>query len=103
MIIPNCRCITCIKGKQTRDPFTGKGKKAKESLELIHSDVVGPMPVASLSGQKYFVTFIDDFSKKLHAYAMKQKIEMFELFVVFQKLAEKQVNGKKQWTVNINH
>lgn len=94
MIIPDCRCITCIKGKQTRDPFTGKGKRAEEPLELIHSDVVGPMPVSSLSGQKYFVTFIDDFSKKLHAYAMKQKSEVFELFVVFHKLAEKQT-GKK--------
>lgn len=94
MIIPKCKCITCIKGKQTRDPFTGKGKRAEEPLELIHTDVVGPMPVVSLGGQKYFVTFIDDFSKKLYTYAMKQKSEVLELFVMFHKLAEKQT-GKK--------
>lgn len=81
--IPSCKCIVCIKGKQTREPFNGKGKKADECLQLIHSDVVGPMPIESLGGCKYFVTFIDDYSKKLSVYPLKQKSEVFEMFTVF--------------------
>lgn len=89
-----CECIVCIKGKQTRKPFGGKGRKAEESLQLIHSDVVGPMLVESLSGYKYFVTFIDDYSRKLFTFPMKMKSEVFDLFVKFKTLAENQTEKK---------
>lgn len=88
-VIAACKCIVCIKGKQTKEPFKGKGKKAENCLQLIHSDVVGPMPVESLGGCRYFVTFIDD-SNKISVYPLKQKSEVFELFTFFKIKAEKQ-------------
>ena len=42
--------------------FKGKGQRAMETLELIHSDVCGPMSVTARGGFSYFITFIDDHS-----------------------------------------
>lgn len=61
-------CISCLEGKQPRNPFPSEGSRAKGLLELIHSDVCGPMEVQSLGGAHYFVTFIDDFSRKVFTY-----------------------------------
>jgi len=43
-------------------------------------DVLGPSPVASIWGAKYYVTFIDDFSKRIWAYFLKKKSEVFQKF-----------------------
>ena len=48
-------------GKATRLPF-GKAKRACFPLELIHSDICGPMNVRARHGAQYFITFIDDFT-----------------------------------------
>jgi hypothetical protein len=42
----------------------GQSRRAKEILELIHSDICGPMQTLSIGGAKYFLTFIDDFPKR---------------------------------------
>ena len=56
-------CESCIMGKLPKSPFLGIGERAKGVLELIHSDVCGPMPVQVKSDIFYFITFTDDFSK----------------------------------------
>lgn len=51
----------CVQGKHHRSPFPTDGsEQSKELLELVHSDVCGKLNVLSLSGAKYFLTFIDD-------------------------------------------
>ena len=57
-------------------------------LELIHSDVCGPMPSTSLSGYEYYVTFIDDSSRKIWIYFLKTKDEVFRKFKEFKSLIE---------------
>ena len=57
-------------------------------LELIHSDVCGPMSSTSLSGFEYYITFIDDFSRKTWIYFLKAKSEVFEKFKEFKALIE---------------
>ena len=54
-------CESCITGKLPKSPFSGIGERAKGILELIHSDVCGPMSVQARSGSFYFITFTDDF------------------------------------------
>lgn len=54
-------CESCLKGKMTRLTFNTR-TKAKQILEIVHSDVCGPISPNSYSENKYFVTFIDDFS-----------------------------------------
>ncbi|KAK3030594.1 hypothetical protein RJ639_039680 [Escallonia herrerae] len=55
-------CAGCQYGKAHQLSFEESKFKAKEPLELIHSDVIGPARQASIGGMKYMVTFIDDFS-----------------------------------------
>lgn len=78
-------CEACIVGKQTREPFqVGKRVKSKKPLELVHSDVCGPMPSATFDGFRYFVTFIDDFTHFTIVYLIKQKIEVFQKFKEYE-------------------
>ena len=53
-------CEVCSQGKQSRLPFPKEGRRAQQLLEIIHSDLCGPMEVTSLGGAKYFIMFIDD-------------------------------------------
>ena len=57
-------------------------------LELIHSDICGPMPSTYLSGYEYYVTFIDDYSRYTWIYFLKNKSEVFEKFKEFKALIE---------------
>lgn len=50
--IENVPCIPCVKGKHHRLPFPKEGSRAKKMLEIIHSDLCGPMETASLAGSK---------------------------------------------------
>lgn len=52
-------CRGCALGKNDKRPFQSNDSKAKGILDIIHSDLCGPMSVPTLSGFSYFVTFID--------------------------------------------
>ena len=56
-------CEYCIQGKMTKSSFSGVGHRANDLLELVHSDVCGPINHAAMGGFQYFVTFIDDLSR----------------------------------------
>ena len=59
-------CESCILGKQKNVSFLKTGMTPKaEKLELVHTDLWGPSPVASLGGSRYYITFIDDLSRKV--------------------------------------
>ena len=60
----------------------------------MHSDVCGPMPTLSMGGVAYFVTFIDDFSRKTWVYPLRRKDEVLSIFKHFVTLVETQT-GKK--------
>ncbi|UYV66792.1 hypothetical protein LAZ67_4002870, partial [Cordylochernes scorpioides] len=82
-------------GKQTRLPFPEVSlTKSTEPLQLIHSDICGPMRTKSYGVALYFATFIDDFSRMIFTFVMKGKNEVFKGFIVFKRFAEKQT-GKK--------
>lgn len=88
-------CETCIKGKMSRLPFPKREEqRTTEVLEIIHSDVFGPVKVPSHNGAKYFVTFTDDYSRYCRVYFLKQKNEVFEHFKEFQHEVERST-GKK--------
>lgn len=70
--IISTQCETCIMGKQSRKSFQLEGRRATEPLELVHSDVCGPMSEKSSGGGRYFVTFLDDYSRKLFVYILRQ-------------------------------
>ena len=65
-----------------------------ERLELVHPDVSGPFVVRSISGNRYALTFVDDFSRKVFLYLLKSEDQVFEKFCQFKAFAENQT-GKK--------
>ena len=87
-------CKGCAKGKNTKKTFLSSKSKAKGILEIIHSDVCGPMSSSSLSGYVYYVSFIDDFSRKTWIYFMKNKDEVFSKFKEFKAFIENHIEKK---------
>lgn len=88
------QCVVRIKGKQTRASFKDSDTRAENLLDLVHSDVAGPFQVKSHSGCRFFVTFIDDFSRKITVIPIKHKSEVFEEFVKYKNLVENQCSRK---------
>ena len=78
----------------TKKPFTKIGERAKEPLELIHSDVCGPLQVQARGAYTYFVTFTDDLSRYGYVYLMRHKSETLDKFKEFKNEVENQL-GKK--------
>jgi transposase InsO family protein len=82
-------CKHCIYGKQNRQRFKTGRHTSEGILDYIHSDVWGPSPTISYGGSSYFVTFIDDFSRKVWIYMLKRKADVFVVFKQFRDLVEK--------------
>ena len=87
-------CEHCLYGKQTRLTSLPLNKKLGEPLDLVHSDLCGPMPHKTLGGANYFLTFIDDSTRKVWVYLLKHKEEVFSTFQKFLAMVENQT-GKK--------
>lgn len=88
-------CVPCIQGKQVRKTFPkGEARRAKEKLELIHSDLCGPMSEDTWSGFRYLLTFTDDYIRKTFGYLLKTKRQVFDKFVEFKILVENQTGLK---------
>ena len=77
-VLPGLKCVnidfceSCVYGKQKRVSFvkTRKEKKNKK-LKFVHIDVWGPTQVSSIGGSHYYVTFIDENTKKLWVYFLR--------------------------------
>ena len=61
-------CKGCALGKNIKTTFQNSQTKSKEVLELIHSNLCGPMSVPSLGGSLYYIIFVDDFCRKTWIY-----------------------------------
>ena len=81
-------CEHYIYGKHNRVRFPSDATREKGILELIHSDVFGPVPVPSLGKSMYYVSFIDDFSRNTWIYFLRNKFEVFDKFKEFKALVE---------------
>jgi len=73
-------CSICVKGKQTRLPHQTERIRAKRPLQLVHSDLCGPMDTTSYDGKRYLLTFIDDFTHFTIAYTLRAKSEVHQIF-----------------------
>src|SRR5215216_656043 len=87
-------CEPCLMGKMIKTPFSGMMERATDLLEIIHTDVCGPMSVSTRGGYRYFLTFTDDLSRYGYIYLMKHKSETFEKFKEFQNEVENHRNKK---------
>lgn len=82
-------CDDCIYGKAKRVGFNIAQHDTKEKLEYIHSDLWGaPSVPLSLGRCQYFISFIDDFTRKVWVYFLHTKDEAFSKFVEWSSLVE---------------
>ncbi|KAI5350435.1 hypothetical protein L3X38_003326 [Prunus dulcis] len=87
------KCEECVQAKQTRNSFKPVERNT-QILELIHSYVCDSNRSPTRGGNKYFVTFIDDFSKYCHIYLIKTKDEVFNKLKIYKSEAENQLEKK---------
>lgn len=88
------QCKVCDLGKQHRNPFPISETRSKKVLELVHTDLCGPMENKSLGGARYMLTFTDDFSRKTFLYFLKEKSQVFKSFIEFKKAVENETERK---------
>uniref|UniRef100_A0A2N9FRW6 CCHC-type domain-containing protein n=1 Tax=Fagus sylvatica TaxID=28930 RepID=A0A2N9FRW6_FAGSY len=82
-------CEPCLAGKACRKPF-GKAVRATQPLELIHSDICGPMNVKARHGASYFLTFIDDYTRYGYVQLIAHRYEALDCFKRFVAEVENQ-------------
>ena len=72
-------CKSCVYTKATRKsiPKTCKGEHAKKFGEEVHSDLWGPAPIETKGGRRYYITFVDDYTRLTHLYLLRTKDEAF--------------------------
>ena len=100
-VLPGLKCVNMdfnesyVYGKQKRVSFVKTGKEnKKEKLELVHTDVWGSAQVSSLGVSNYYVTFIDDTTRKVWVYFLRHNSNVFQTFKKWKCLVENKT-GKK--------
>jgi transposase InsO family protein len=88
-------CEACLQGKLPRPPFPNSTRPASRVLERIHLDTVGELPVRALTGEKYWVTVLDEASHCVAAIPVKSKAEiprkLKELLMYWQRRLKLQI------------
>lgn len=88
-------CIACVEGKQARKPFKKVAyNRATSPLELIHMDLLGAVSTASFQGNRFMLTIVDDYTRKVFAYFISSKTEVKDKFHIFQTFVENQLQKK---------
>jgi len=86
-------CDSCQLGKSRKLPFSASTRTSMSPLELVHTDL-WTSPVPSISGCKYYIIFLDDFSRYTWFYPLHTKSETYDSFIKFQTLVETQFSCK---------
>nr|CDN96898.1 putative Ty-1 copia retrotransposon [Phaseolus vulgaris] len=87
-------CEHCVLGKQRRVKFGTAIHNTKGILDYVHSDVWGPAKTPSIGGRHYFVTFVDDFSRRVWVFTMKNKNDVLEIFLKWKAEVENHTGRK---------
>jgi transposase InsO family protein len=85
-------CETCIAGKQTKLPHDQERPRTRRPLELIHSDVMGPINIPSWNSKRYVLCFVDDYTHFTVVYCMAEKSETFRFFKAYEAMATAHFN-----------
>lgn len=85
-------CDICMKGKQNRECIPKQSAwRSNKTLELVHSDICGPISPISSSGKRYILNFIDDQCRKCWTFFLNEKSEAFKMFKEFKAAVEREI------------
>ena len=91
----DCVCRNCIGGKHSRSKFPSSSTyRATRRLELIHGDICGLIQPSTIRGRRYYFLLVDDFTRLLWVFFLKEKSEAFHHFKVFKNLAKSECGDK---------
>ena len=88
MSTENFDCVSCQLGKQPVLPFNTSESISTNIFDLIHSDVWEPSSVSSIGGSRYFVVFVDNYSRYNWIFNMKHRSELLQVYSNFAKMVE---------------
>ena len=91
---PDPICEPCLAGKMHSNPFPTSQSRTSAPLELVHSDLHGPLPTQTPSGHRYWVTFIDDYTRYRCVVFLKKKSDAFNAFKDYKAMVENQLGLK---------
>ena len=87
-------CKECILAKQKKVSFPSKQFDITPKLELIHRDLSGPCRTRGFYGERYFMIFVDDFTRMMWVAFLKEKLDAFEKFKIFKNRVENESRVK---------
>ena len=87
----NVICKECQLGKMTKSSFKRKSFTSENILDLVHTDLCGPMGVQSYRGARYFILFVDDHTRMMHVMFLKEKSDAFQFFKWYLAKVEKEI------------
>ena len=87
-------CEICVESKYRKRPFKSVVERSTELLELIHSDLAVFKDIESRGGKRYYITFVDDYSRYTKLYLLRSKDEAENTFYVYKAEVENQLNRK---------
>ncbi|KAJ3698372.1 hypothetical protein LUZ61_002077 [Rhynchospora tenuis] len=87
-------CEDCNKAKAHKKPFVSSISAATEPLQVVHTDLWGPAPVISNKGHRYYVHFIDEFSRFSWLYTCASKADVVKIFAEFKQKVENLLSKK---------
>ena len=74
----------------------------KQCLDVVRSDIAGPVEVVSRTGARYVLLFVDGFSRYCHIFLLRERFEFFDHFIEYQALVERHHNRGLQRFVSDN-
>jgi hypothetical protein len=90
----NTLCKHCKQGKQTKTRFKSKEYSTTRPLEIVHTDIVGPITIKGLKGEKYFMLLVDDYTRMTIVCFLENKLEAFENFKIYKDIVENEMDSK---------
>ena len=81
-------CDACLTSKSHHLPYSKSIHHTHKALEIVHSDLWGPSPIISHAGNRYYVIFVDDFTRYTWLYPLKLKSDVLSIFLDFQLRVE---------------
>ncbi|KAM1608415.1 hypothetical protein EV1_020385 [Malus domestica] len=87
-------CSHCALAKSHKQPFSSVSSTSSSCLELLHCDLWGPAPVMSVSGSRYYLLIVDDYSKYSWFFPLQSKSAVYSVLVQFKSYVENLLGNK---------
>ena len=88
------KCSCCVAEKHVRASFPKATKfRTSMTLELVYTNICGPITLSTINGGKYFLLIVDDYSRLMWVAILKNKSKAFQVFKKFKTLVESESNG----------